>query len=58
MIAVPVTHKGLEAAISILRKKVLQDGILREIRDRDKGTKERKRLKAERARKRRKKNRR
>ena len=54
MISVPVTHKGLESAIRNLQKKLLKDGILREIRDRDKGRRERDRLKAERAEKRRK----
>ena len=55
MISVPVTHKGLESAIRNLQKKLLQDGIMRELRDRDKGRRERDRLKAERAKKRRKK---
>ena len=56
MISVPVTQKGLESAIRNLQKKLLQDGIMRELRDRDKGRRERARLKAERAEKRRKKN--
>ena len=54
MIVVSVIDNRLEAAIITLRKKMLKDGILRELRDRDKGRRERERLKAERARKRRK----
>ena len=56
MIAVPVTHKGLEVAIRTLQKKLMADGVFRELRDRDKGRRERDRLKAARARKRRKQN--
>jgi len=56
MISVPVTHKGLEVAIRTLQKKLMADGVFRELRDRDKGRRERGRLKAERAEKRRKKN--
>lgn len=56
MISVSVKHGNIEIAISSLRKRLLQDGILREVKERSQGKRGRERLKTQRAERRRKKN--